>query len=143
MVKINNKLFNYPVTITDEDFEKSTGINLQKELAVEKVVELEDWLVSAHECVYNRIYSVGGQTLKNRVINAFKEVLEKTIKRCLIVQLQYMLDSNGDYGKVDGSYTDANGNLNLIDNDVLKKKILAPKVEEILKSVRPNLLIGE
>lgn len=143
MITINKNLYDYPVTITDYDFQTATGIELKIELGVEQNVEVEKWLNAAHENVYNRIYRIGGKTLKDRIINSHLEYLTRPLKRCLIAQIEYMLDANGDYGVVDGSNTNADGQLNIVNGEILKSKIVAPKVIEILKAARPNLLMGE
>lgn len=141
MVKIDTNLYDYPVSITDEEFEEITGIHLLTELIKESGVKI--WLESCHESVYNRIYQIGGKTFKDRLISEHIDTLKPVIIRSLCAQLQYMLDSNGDFGKTDGSSTNADGTLILTDNEQLRKKILAPKVVDILTSARPNLLYGE
>ena len=143
MVTINKDLYDFPVTITDEDFTNATGINLKNELGVEQDVEVQKWLNVAHDSVYNRIYRIGGKTFKNRIINAHIDYLTKPIKRAIIAQLEYMLDANGDYGVTDGSSTNADGQLIITNPEQIANKILAPKVVEILKSARPNLLMGD
>lgn len=143
MITINNLLYDYPVTITDEDFEEATSINLKNELGVTQDIEAQDWLNAAHENVYNKIYKIGGKTLKDKLINNYIDYLQKPLKRCLIVQLKYMLDANGDYGAVDGSHVNADGQLVVMDKNQIIPKIVAPKVVEILKAARPNLLLGD
>ena len=54
-----------------------------------------------------------------------------------------MLDANGDYGVTDGSNTNADGQLVVANPEQIASKILAPKVVEILKGARPNLLMGD
>ena len=143
MIEINQDLYNYPVTINDYEFLTATGIDLKNELQLEQEIEVRDWLNAAHENLYNRIYRTGGKTLKDRIIVAYKETLTKPIKRALIAQLKYMLDANGDYGVVDGSNTNADGQLVLVNSELIANKIVAPKAIEILKSAKPNLLLGE
>lgn len=142
MVEISKELYNYPVTITDDDFLQATGINLKEELGFEQEVQVQDWLNAAHENVYNEIYKIGGKTLKDRIINNYIEYLTNVLKRCLIAELKYMLDANGDYGVVDGSNVNADGQLIVVPREQIAPKILAPKVIEILKAARPNLLMG-
>ena len=143
MVTINKDLFDFPVTISDEEFKSATGLDLKEELSVEQDVEVQKWLNAAHDSVYNRIYRVGGKTFKNRIINAHIEYLTKPIKRAVIAQLEYMLDANGDYGVTDGSNTNTDGQLVVANPEQIASKILAPKVVEILKGARPNLLMGD
>ena len=143
MVTVDKEFYNFPVTITDQDFINATGINLKEELHVEQDVEVRKWLNAAHESVYNRIYRVGGKTFKDRIINAHIDYLTKPIKRAIIAQLEYMLDANGDYGVTDGSSTNADGQLIIANPEQIASKILAPKVVEILKGARPNLLMGD
>lgn len=143
MIEIDSTLYDYPVTLNSEEFKKATGIDLKNELGCEQDIEVRDWLNAAHENVYNRIYRVGGKTLKDRIINDYIDYLSKPIKRCLVAQLKYMLNANGDYGVVDGSNVNADGSLNVVEKERVIPKILAPKVVEILKSARPNLLMGE
>lgn len=143
MIEIDSTLYDYPVTLNSEEFENATGIVLKNELGCEQDIEVRDWLNAAHENVYNRIYRVGGKTLKDRIINDYIDYLSKPIKRCLVAQLKYMLNANGDYGVVDGSNVNADGSLNVVEKERVVPKILAPKVVEILKSARPNLLMGE
>ena len=143
MVEVNKKLFNYPVSVSDEFFNEITGINLRDELNPEQDTIIQDWLNSAHESVYNRIYKIGGKTFKDNIIRNNIDKLEKVIQRCIILQLKYMLESNGDYGIIDGSNTNSDGQLVLTKNDDILDKVLAPKVVEVLKSARPNLLMGE
>lgn len=143
MIEIDSTLYDYPVTLNSEEFENATGIVLKNELGCEQDIEVRDWLNAAHENVYNRIYRVGGKTLKDRIINDYIDYLSKPIKRCLVAQLKYMLNANGDYGVVDGSNVNADGSLNVVEKERVIPKILAPKVVEILKSARPNLLMGE
>ena len=143
MITINNLLYDYPVTITDEDFENATGTNLKNELGVTQDIEVQDWLNAAHENIYNKIYKIGGKTLKDSLINNYIAYLEKPLKRCLIVELKYMLGANGDYGVVDGSHVSADGQLVVVDKKQIIPKIVAPKVIEILKAAKPNLLLGD
>ena len=143
MIEIDSTLYDYPVTLNSDEFEKTTGVNLKNELGCEQDIEVRDWLNAAHENVYNRIYKVGGKTLKDRIIVDYIDYLSKPIKRCLVAQLKYMLNANGDYGVVDGSNVNADGTLNVVEKERVIPKILAPKVVEILKSARPNLLMGE
>lgn len=142
MVTIS-EIYDYPVTITDEDFEKYTGVSLKTELNNESETIIQDWLNCAHENIYNEIYKIGGSEFKNRLIKNNLATLKNTIIKCLCVELKYMLDANGDYGSYDGSNTSADGVLNIVPNDSLRAKILAPKVKDILKSARPNLILGD
>lgn len=142
MIKINDELYDYPVTLTDEEFNNATGLVLKDELNAEQDIEVQDWLNAAHENVYNEIYKVGGKTIKDTLINNYLAYLTKPIKRAIIAQIKYMLDANGDYGTTDGSNTNADGQLIVVNNEVIKSKIVAPKVIEILKSAKPNLLMG-
>ena len=143
MVTINKDLFDFPVTISDDEFKNATGINLKEELGVEQDVEVQKWLNAAHDSVYNRIYRVGGKTFKDRIIKGHIDYLTKPIKRAIIAQLEYMLDANDDYGVVDGSNTNADGQLVVANPEQIASKIIAPKVVEILKGARPNLLMGD
>jgi hypothetical protein len=143
MIEIDSTLYDYPVTLNDEEFKSATGIDLKTELGAEQDVEARDWLNAAHENVYNRIYKIGGKSLKDGIIVDYIDYLQKPIKRCLIAELKYMLNANGDYGVADGSNVNADGQLVVVDKERIIPKILAPKVVEILKSARPNLLMGE
>jgi len=141
MVEVSEFL-NYPITITDEEFEKATSISIKEELDANENVTIRDWLDAAHESVYNLIYSVGGKDFKDRLIKNNIEKLEPVLKRAICTQIKYMLDANGDYGSADVSSSTADGQATIVSNKIIAEKVAAPKLYSILSSVIPNLVLG-
>lgn len=141
MVEVSEFL-NYPITITDEEFEKATSISIKEELDADEKVTIRDWLDAAHESVYNLIYSVGGKDFKDRLIKNNIEKLEPVLKRAICTQIKYMLDANGDYGSADVSSSTADGQTTIVSNKIIAEKVAAPKLYSILSSVIPNLVLG-
>lgn len=145
MVKVSDLYEDLPVTLNSDDFERYTGIKLEDELETtgesNKIVSA--FLDKAHESLYyGLIYKVAGKTIKDRIIHNYITELEKPLKMCIKAQLEYMLEAGGDYGLVDGSNTNSDGLVNITNKDIIASKIIAPKVYDILRSTRPNLISG-
>ncbi|MFQ7034540.1 MAG: hypothetical protein ACLRTQ_02005 [Candidatus Borkfalkia sp.] len=73
-------LYNYPITLTSEEFVNNTGLDLYKELEGDdgerKVV---NFLNTIHALVYDDlIFSVGVKTVKMLMLEYFKTDLERT-----------------------------------------------------------------
>ena len=139
-------LFDYPVTLDSTEFKKYSGKDLFNELNAiggdvpEQIVTV--WLDAAHENVYNLIYQKGGKRFKDNIINRDIDIFSSALKSCLISQLQCMLDVGGDYGVIDGSHTNSEGELKLIATKFIKDKIIAPKVYTTLRATKPDLIMG-
>lgn len=143
MVKVSEFFDDLPVKIDSDDYKKITGIALDEKVKHNTELDLVNFLDRVHENLYyGLIYTTGGKTLKDNMITKHIIQLEKPIKLSLVAQANYMLNSGGDYGTEDGSSTNADGTLNIVDPESIKAKLIAPKVYSILRNTRPNLILG-
>lgn len=138
-------LYNYPITLTSEEFVNNTGLDLYKELEGDdgerKVV---NFLNTIHALVYDDlIFSVGVKTVKMLMLEYFKTDLEKDVKKALLAQGLYLLE-NSDISLWNGAVVAANGTVQVAESRLLYQKIIAPAAVGILMSTNPNLLyMGE
>jgi len=131
-----------PITVTESDYTSYTGNNLREHIVTYNDAMVDRFLDQAHETVYNLIYSVGGDSFKVKLITANRDKLLNPIRRALVCQIDYMVEAGGDYGATDGSNITPDGTLNLRPAEELQRKILAPKIKDILRSARPNVIAG-
>ena len=138
-------LYNYPITLTSDEFLNNTGKDLYQELegddAERKVV---NFLNTIHSLVYdNLIFSVGPKTVKIFILEKFKTDLQNDVKKALIAQGNYLLE-NGDISLWNGTVVAANGTVQVQDSKLLYQKIIAPMAVNILLDTSPNVLyMGE
>lgn len=87
------ELLDYPIVLSKENF-----MNLSGEKTVESSV-----LNMAHEIIYDfLIYPTFNEDIKNRIIERYKDKLEKPILKALYQQSLYLLTNGGDISKWNG-----------------------------------------
>lgn len=144
MAKVSS-LYNYPVTLDSEEFTNNTGLDLREELEGDdgerKVV---NFLNTIHSLIYDGLlYSVGSKTIKNLLIEHYKDDVASDIKRALIAQGMYLLE-NGDISVWNGTVVAANGTVQTQESRLIYQKVVAPAAVNILMNTNPNLLyMGE
>lgn len=139
---ILSDLYDYPVVISDEDFKNYTGYDLLQDIeAAERRNVLREFIDSIHAHVYDGlIYNCGAsREIQSRIIERYRDRLEKPIKRALLQQGIYMLE-NGDISEWNGTTLLSGGQTDVKDSATIQRKIIAPKAVAALKSVQPNLL---
>lgn len=132
------ELYDYPVMLTAEEYTNATGVDLAAE--VNDKGQVKRLLNRAHSHIYDfLIYSTGRSDIKDRIINAYKDRLEKPIKRALVLQVGYLLE-NGAIGDWNGLIATAESGADLKSTQELVQKILSPEVINILGATQPNIL---
>ena len=132
------ELYDYPVMLTAEEYTHATGVDLTAE--VENAAQVKRLLNRAHSHIYDfLIYSTGRSDIKDRIINAYKDRLEKPIKRALVLQVGYLLE-NGAIGDWNGLIATTESGADLKSTQELVQKILSPEVINILGATQPNIL---
>lgn len=133
------ELYDYPVMLTAEEYTTATGVELVAKCD-SSAANVKRLLNRAHSHIYDfLIYSTGRSDIKDRIINAYKDTLEKPIKRALVVQVGYLLE-NGAIGDWNGVIATAESGADIKSTQELVQKILAPEVINILGSTQPNIL---
>lgn len=128
-----------PVTITDEDIKQFTGLDLEREIAGNSTSKITTFLDTVHEQIYHfLIFTTGDKLLKIKIINKYKDQLEKPIKIALLTQANYLI-SNGNIEIFNGAVKSANG-IDMKEMADIIEKVLAPTVINILSSTKPNIL---
>lgn len=143
MISVSIFYRDLPVTVTDEEYQAYTGRDLKELISASNESYTSEFLDRAHEAVYMKIYTGSVREFKHALIRANLDKLTKPIKTAIISQISYMLDSGGDYATADLSNIDEKGTVTLVDNNVIRSKITAPNVIEILSRTTPRLCIVE
>lgn len=132
------ELYDYPVMLTEEEYTNATGVDLKAELG--KAAQVKRLFNRAHSHIYDfLIYSTGRSDIKDRIINAYKDRLEKPIKRALILQVGYLFE-NGAIGDWNGLIATTESGADLKSTQELVQKILSPEVINVLGATQPNIL---
>ena len=136
---VNMELYDYPVMLTAEEYTNATGIELVARCGND-AANVKRLLNRAHSHIYDfLIYSTGCSDIKDRIINAYRDRLEKPIKRALIMQVGYLLE-NGAIGDWNGLIATAESGADLKSTQELVQKILSPEIINLLGSTQPNIL---
>lgn len=131
-------LYDYPVMLTEEEFTNATGVELIAKCC--DTSNVKRLLNRAHSHIYDfLIYSTGRADIKDRIINAYKDRLEKPIKRALVLQVGYLLE-NGAIGDWNGVIATAESGADLKSTQEIVQKILSPEVINVLGATQPNIL---
>lgn len=132
------ELYDYPVMLTEEEYTNATGVNLTAELKI--ATQVKRLLNRAHSHIYDfLIYSTGRADIKDRIINAYKDRLEKPIKRALVLQVGYLLE-NGAIGDWNGLIATTESGADLKSTQEIVQKIISPEVINVLGATQPNIL---
>ena len=133
------ELYDHPVMLTAEEYTNATGIELVARCGND-AANVKRLLNRAHSHIYDfLIYSTGCSDIKDRIINAYRDRLEKPIKRALIMQVGYLLE-NGAIGDWNGLIATAESGADLKSTQELVQKILSPEIINLLGSTQPNIL---
>lgn len=135
-------LYDYPVVISDEDFKNYTGYDLLQDIEnAETRSVLQEFIDSVHAHLYDGlIYACGAsREIKNRIIEKYRDKLEKPIRRALLIQGVYMLE-NGDISEWNGAMLLSGGQTDVKDSALIQQKIICPKAVSALKSAQPDIL---
>lgn len=134
-------LYDYPLTITSEEFEEYTGRNLSTELIGDSDRKVVNFLNTLHSHVYDfLIHNTGRADIKDRIIVKYAETLTKPIKRALILQGLYLLENMADIGLHNGVIFTAENGADIKDTQDIIQKILCPEVINLLSGTQPNIL---
>lgn len=133
-------IFSYPVTITYDELKTECDIDLAAEFSSG---EQHSFLNRVNSTIYDGcIYLTGAADLKERIIKA-NPACAPAIKRALLVQAQYMLES-GDVGTESGITITADGQKAVVSRTELRSKTVCPAALDALKSCPvPILYAGE
>lgn len=134
-------LFSYPVEITTAELRNGSGIDINKELDSESVTAFFN---AVYYSIYDScIYATGHKTIKDRIIQTHLEDTENAIKKALIVQAEYILNS-GNIGTENGITIGADGQKAVISKAELRSKTICSASVDILKACPiPLLYAGE
>ncbi len=133
-------IFSYPVTITYDELKTECGIDLATEVGKEKE---RSFMNGVNRAIYDGgVYLTGASDLKDRIIKANPDCAT-AIKRALLVQAQYMLES-GDVGTESGITITADGQKAVVSRTELRSKTICPAAVDALKACPvPILYAGE
>ena len=130
-----------PVKITDEDCKKLRGLDLDKEIEGNSKEKITQFLDTVHSHIYDfLIFTTGDKRWKIKIIEKYKDEVEKPLKMALLVQAAYLI-SNGNIEMWNGIVKTVNG-VDIKENIQFNEKISAPSVINILSSCKPNLLFA-
>ena len=130
-----------PVKITDEDCKKLRGLDLDKEIEGNSKEKITQFLDTVHSHIYDfLIFTTGDKRWKIKIIEKYKNEVEKPLKMALLVQAAYLI-SNGNIEMWNGIVKTVNG-VDIKENIQFNEKIIAPSVINILSSCKPNHLIA-
>ena len=130
-----------PVKITDEDCKKLRGLDLDKEIEGNSKEKITQFLDTVHSHIYDfLIFTTGDRRWKIKIIEKYKDEVEKPLKMALLVQAAYLI-SNGNIEMWNGIVKTVNG-VDIKENIQFNEKIIAPSVINILSSCKPNLLFA-
>lgn len=135
------ELYDYPVTVDSADFSRNLGINLENKLKGdgERVMLVQNFLNSIHQQIYDfLVYSTGRKIYKDRILEKYREQLEKPMKRALLAQGKYVI-LNNDIGMWNGCIDTYNG-VEVKDVQDIIEKIICPEVYNILNATVPCIL---
>lgn len=139
MAKVSD-LYDYPLTITSEEFEEHSGHNLAAELAGDNDRKIVNFLNTLHSHMYDfLIYNTGKRDIKDRIIKKYDMELAKPLKRALIAQGKYLIE-NEDIGLWNGIVATVEGGVDVKDTQDIVQKILCPAVINLLAGTQPNIL---
>lgn len=128
-----------PVLIDSYDVKKFAGIDLSSELDGDSNEKITQFLDTVHEQIYYfLIFTTGDKELKLKIINKYRERLEKPIKIALLTQAKYLIN-NGNIELFNGLVKTVNG-LDVKESADVIEKVLAPTVINILGGTKPNIL---
>ena len=131
----------YPVTVNSKDFSDYVGLDLFMEIHGELENRVTFFLDTVHRQIYDfLIYNVGERDIKDRLINEYKQDLEKSLKKALLLQGQYLLQ-NDNIELFNGVIKTANG-LEFKEVAETVTRVIAPSVINILESTKPNILFA-
>lgn len=140
-IKISELYSDLPVTITSDDCEKFGGLDLANEIDGDSNERIVAFLDTVHSHIYDfLIYQTGDKDIKNAIIEKYRDRLEKTIKRALVVQAQYLISSN-NIELWNGVVKTVNG-VDVKDTADIIQKVLAPTIINLLGSTKPNILFA-
>lgn len=127
-----NAIYEYPVELTKVDVKNMLGIDI-----TDKIFEV---LVGAHVYVYDvLIYPTFNADIKNRIIEKYREQLEKPLKKALLAQFDFMY-KNGDVGNWNGFLQGDGNTVDSKEQQEILTKMIAPRVINILKGAPIDLL---
>ncbi len=130
-----------PVKITDEDCKRLRGLDLDKEIEGNSKEKITQFLDTVHSHIYDfLIFTTGDKRWKIKIIEKYKDEVEKPLKMALLVQAAYLI-SNGNIEMWNGIVKTVNG-VDIKENIQFNEKIIAPSVINILSSCKPNLLFA-
>jgi hypothetical protein len=139
MAKVSN-LYDFPVTITSEEFEENTMYSLEKDLAGDNGKKVVNFLNTLHSHIYDfLIHNTGRADIKDRIIEQYRSELEKPIKRALILQGKYLLENN-NIGLWNGTIATVEGGVDIKDTQDIVQKILCVEAINLLAGTQPNIL---
>lgn len=130
-----------PVTINSEDCKTYGGLDLDVEIEGQTNEKVSNFLDTVHSHIFDfLIYSTGDRRIKNAIIEKYRSELEKPIKRALITQAKYLINS-GNIELFNGVIKTVNGVDVKATADIIEK-VLAPTIINILGSTKPNILFA-
>lgn len=127
-----NAIYDYPVEITRLDIKNLLGIDVTD--------ETEEVLFGAHVYIYDvLIYPTFNENIKRRIIEKYRDILEKPLKKALLAQFGYMY-RNGDVGNWNGFLQSDGNSVDSKEQQDILTKMIAPRVINILKGAPIDLL---
>lgn len=139
MAKVSD-LYDFPLTITSEEFDEVSGHTLSAELEGDSDKAVVNFLNTLHSHVYDfLIFNTGRRDIKERIILKYAAELAKPIKRALILQGKYLLE-NDNIGLWNGAINTIDGGVDIKETQDIIQKILCPEVINLLAGTQPNIL---
>lgn len=134
-------LFTYPIEITTAELKNESGIDITDEFKGESVTSFFN---AVYASIYDGcIYATGDKTIKDKIIEAHKDVTENAIKRALILQAEYIFEVGG-IGTESGITIGADGQKAVISKAELRSKTICISALDVLKACPiPLLYTGE
>ncbi len=141
MITTSELYSDYPVLVNSEDFSKYLGIELGDEIVGTTNTRVSAFLDTIHRHIYDfLIYNIGEKDLKDRLIEKYRERLEKSLKKALLTQGQYLLQ-NDNIELFNGVIKTVNG-VDYKETSDTVAKVICPTVINILGGSSPNILFA-
>ena len=138
-IEVSELYQDLPIKITADEVEKFVDLKLDHEIKGESINRISTFLDTIHRHIYYfLIFNTGVPEIKTRIINKYKNSLEKPIKVALLTQAQYLL-SNGNIELFNGVVKTVYG-VDFKETVDLISKIVSPSVINILIATKPNIL---
>lgn len=130
-------MIEYPIMITADEIGEYTSYHID---GLTNENEVNDLLATAHEYVYRLIYGTGKRSVRNRIIEKYREQVERPVKYALCKMAAYLLE-NGDAGNFNGVRESTDGtSASITPKEQITKNAIPDSVIVMLAITEPRLI---